>query len=170
MSFAGWLIGKYSQRKPNMQIGGAENPYLNRWYIIPRNPVFNIYLHQFMRDDDDRAHHDHPWPSVSLLLRGELHEFIGPGPTWTFARRMKPGRWSFRSPWLAHRLEIPPKQRGNTWTLFITGPRLREWGFRCPQGWVHWRDFTAGKNGELIGAGCGEYISSSHETQERRGL
>ena len=31
-----------------------------------------------------------------------------------------------------------------------------EWGFHCPKGWVHWRDFTAGKDGEIVGKGCGE--------------
>jgi hypothetical protein len=36
----------------------------------------------------------------------------------------------------------------------LTGPRIREWGFWCPQGWRHWRAFTSGRNGETIGRGC----------------
>ncbi|MDN5849106.1 MAG: hypothetical protein L0H63_05630, partial [Nitrococcus sp.] len=39
-------------------------------------------------------------------------------------------------------------------TLFITGPRVREWGFHCPQGWRHWRAFTAADNPGRIGRGC----------------
>lgn len=41
-------------------------------------------------------------------------------------------------------------------SLFIAGPKVREWGFHCPNGWVHWREFTAGDRGELVGRGCGE--------------
>ena len=28
------------------------------------------------------------------------------------------------------------------WSLFITGPVIREWGFHCPNGWRHWKQFT----------------------------
>ena len=45
------------------------------------------------------------------------------------------------------------------WSLFITGPVTREWGFHCPQGWRHWKDFTSyrevGEDGRgCIGRGC----------------
>lgn len=40
-------------------------------------------------------------------------------------------------------------------TLFITGPRVREWGFWCPKiGWRHWRVFTDPDNTGQIGRGC----------------
>ena len=41
------------------------------------------------------------------------------------------------------------------WSLFLFGPRIREWGFHCPErGWVHWEEFTKpGRPGE-IGRGC----------------
>lgn len=44
--------------KPHFVIGNADNPYMLRWFILPRNRLFNIYLHKFLRDDDDRALHD----------------------------------------------------------------------------------------------------------------
>lgn len=47
-------------RAPDFYIGGNANPYLLRWWVIPRNRFFNVYLHKFLRDDDDRALHDHP--------------------------------------------------------------------------------------------------------------
>lgn len=41
------------------------------------------------------------------------------------------------------------------WTLFITGPRCRHWGFHCPErGWVHWKLFTAADDPGDIGKGC----------------
>ncbi|MGH8074261.1 MAG: hypothetical protein ACREO4_09325 [Lysobacter sp.] len=54
--------------------GGPRRPYLTRWHVIPRNPWFNIYLHYFEHGDDDRALHDHPWRSWSLLLDGRYRE------------------------------------------------------------------------------------------------
>lgn len=71
---ANWLIERATRRPPDFVIGGAERPYLLRWWLIPRNPVFNVYLHQFMRSDDDRALHDHPWANCSVLLRGAYTE------------------------------------------------------------------------------------------------
>lgn len=149
MSAADWIINHITRRPPDIQIGGADNPYLNRWYVIPRNRLFNIYLHQFMRDDDDRALHDHPWWSLSWLMRGMLGEFSKGG-----FKVITVGQWKFRSAKFAHRLEVPGAFSGNTWTLFITSPRIREWGFHCPNGWVHWRAFTEGENGETVGKGC----------------
>lgn len=54
--------------------GGPKREYLWRWHIIPRNRWFNIYLHKFAHGDDDRALHDHPWPSASLILDGRYRE------------------------------------------------------------------------------------------------
>src|SRR5690606_11465174 len=41
------------------------------------------------------------------------------------------------------------------WTIFITGPRIRRWGFHCARrGWVDFADFTKpGATGQM-GAGC----------------
>lgn len=64
---------------PHMVIGGTNDPYLLRWYLIPRNPIVNVYLHKFLRSDDDRALHDHPWWFVSLILRGQYDEVTNAG-------------------------------------------------------------------------------------------
>lgn len=54
--------------------GGERRPYLTRWHLIPRNRWFNLYLHKFVHGDDERALHDHPWPSASLILEGRYIE------------------------------------------------------------------------------------------------
>ena len=121
--------------------------YLSRWYVIPRNKIFNIYLHKFSGSDDDRAQHDHPWWSLSFLLKGELKEH--------YLHRIRIIPWLFpvlRSAKFTHRLELV---QGPAYTIFITGPRVREWGFHCPNKWKCWRDFTD-KKGTNIGIGCGE--------------
>ena len=144
-----------TMREPDFIIGGADNPYLYRWWAIPRNPVFNVYLHCTVRDDDDRALHDHPWPSVSLCLDGHLAEVYRKRGVERI-RDFHPGDIVWRGPWARHRLFLP---NGSThaWTLFVTGPRIREWGFWCPQGFRGWREFTAHStegDSSRIGRGC----------------
>ena len=42
-------------RDPDFVIGRPGKPYLLRWWVIQRNRWFNIYLHQILENDDDRA-------------------------------------------------------------------------------------------------------------------
>lgn len=136
------------KRNPDLCIGAEGDPYLKRWWIIPRNRFFNIYLHQFLKNDDDRALHDHPWWSVSFLLKGKLKEITKKG-----VRRPKRFIPVIRSGEYAHRLELESK---SAWTIFITGPKYRKWGFHCPNGWVPYHKMTT-KDGRNIGS-CEEVI------------
>lgn len=153
MSLANILIAPALRRAPDFIIGGAERPYLLRWWLIPRNPVFNVYLHCFLRSDDDRALHDHPWISLSVILRGQYteHEIAAGGINVKNVRTA--GQWRLRrSGKMAHRIELTD---GPCWTLFVTGPRYREWGFHCPEaGWIHWGRFTAEGDKGTVGRGC----------------
>jgi hypothetical protein len=134
--------------------------YLHRWHLLPRNPLFNIFLHKFLGSDDDRAMHDHPWCSVSFLLKGRLIELMPydsedlreafPGAEVLRGRRI-PWLWPvFRKATHTHRLVLPGAP---AWTLFITGPVIRPWYFHCPKGLVHHSDFTDA-SGNGIGRGC----------------
>lgn len=146
-------------RKPDLIIGGNDNPYLVRWFLIPRNRFFNIYVHQFLRSDDDRAHHDHPWLfNASWLLHGEYMEYtIHEGGVLIDTYR-KAGDWKFRWGRAPHRIALFDAPGGASWpcwTVFITGPRVREWGFYCMErGWIHWRRLTDGPDGSTVGKGC----------------
>ena len=140
------------KRGPDFIIGGKQNPYLLRWFVIPRNPIANIYLHVFLRDDDDRALHDHPWPSVSIVLRGGYWEHLSGGRRhWR-----KPGAMVARRATCAHRVELSRLHEGvvPATSLFLTGLRLRNWGFHCPQGWVPWQKFVASSDSGAVGPGC----------------
>lgn len=147
-----WWRRIAGRRGPDIIIGKPGDDYLRRWYLVPRNPVFNIYLHEFRRSDDDRALHDHPWWNFSYLLEGSYleHSIAAGGVNHRVYR--KAGDFKFRAARSAHRIEL--RDHVACWTLFITGPRLREWGFHCPAGWRHWREFTAGDRGQHIGRGC----------------
>src|SRR3546814_12864301 len=85
-----------------------------------------------LRPDDDRALHDHPWINLSIILDGGYWE-ITPGPNDRHQHRWcPPGTITFRRAAAAHRLDLAEDIQGQRipcWTLFITGPRIREWGF-----------------------------------------
>lgn len=135
---------------------GITEPQLLRWWILPRNKYFNIYLHKVIRDDEDRALHDHPWNSLSLLLWGKLGEsYFTHEPNSdqfetymgvlqqeqpTSSHVMKPGRFRYRPAEFAHRLFLPDPGKP-AWTLFMTGPKFRKWGFWCRKGWMRWEEF-----------------------------
>ena len=133
--------------------------YLRRWYLIPRNPFFNVYLHHFLSSDDDRALHDHPWWFVSVILRGSYievsentegkmtalvrtsitgirSELVRTSVTdiWTTFWR----RWiAFRPATYRHRVVLSStsdeRDEVPCWTLIVTGRRSRTWGFWCKQ-------------------------------------
>lgn len=155
-----WADRVRNSRPPDFIIGDPKDPYIYRWYGIPRTPFFNIYVHKIIRSDDDRAMHDHPWFNVSIILSGEYCEVTGRYPQEK-SRYYKLGDIRFRSPWFAHRLELAPFFWKDScppepvYTLFITGPRLRVWGFHCPQGWRRWDIFAEKKNGiSVTTRGC----------------
>lgn len=160
--FASKLIAHYASRQVDVTIGMAEDgvPYMRRWFVIPRNRVLNIYLHCFQRSDDDRALHDHPWLfNASVMLRGGYVEHTIAAGGVNHRRWLEAGSWRFRWGPAPHRVELigaEPK----VWTLFITGPVVRRWGFHCPDRWVHWTQFTHPDDSGKIGRGCGPEISA----------
>lgn len=117
--------------------------YLRRWYLarIPR--LFSIRLHHILLPDTDRHPHDHPWPFLSIILWGGYNEL------WSRAHSMWRGQWSCRFRCVRrfsfHRStdlhQIQQFHNGSTWSLFITGPEGRVWGFETPDGWMNFRDY-----------------------------
>jgi hypothetical protein len=152
------LIVRWARnREPDFIIGGKDNPYLRRHWLIPRNRFFNVYVHEFLRSDDDRAHHSHPWLfNASWLIHGYYIEHtIKEGGLLVRTRRVV-GDWKFRWGAAPHRVELGTydAQPDACWTVFITGPVVRQWGFYCPNRWVHWREFTASSDKGQVGKGC----------------
>lgn len=143
---ATWAADIIVSREPDVIIGAD---YMQRWWVAPRNAHANLYLHRFLRSDDDRALHDHPWSNSSLIIQGSYIEHT---PEGEFLRQ--PGDFVERPANSLHRIELIDAQP--VISLFQTGPKCREWGFACPGGWVHWRDFV-GEDPTQVGRGCGEF-------------
>ena len=152
-------------------ISNAERvPYLVR-YTIFSCQWFGIFIHKILRSDDDRDLHDHPWNFWTLILKGGYAEetpLVNP-PTWRDhlpkmilkSRWCGPGTLIRHSAEDCHRLELRSNSPYNgdkcsdsscrvcgfkpVWTLFIHGPRRRDWGFHTRDGWVQWEKYLEGR-------------------------
>jgi hypothetical protein len=144
-----------SSKPPDFIIGDKDDPYLLRWWVIPRNRFFNIYIHEFRKSDNDEALHDHSWINFSYLIDGSYTEHTIKAGGINVKDLRKAGDFKLRlSGKTAHRIELT---HGYCTTLFVTGPKYREWGFHCPKkGWVHWEKFCGDQDKGQVGRGCDE--------------
>ena len=112
--------------------------FLDRWGLECR--WFGVFVHHIAGPDPGVDLHDHPWPFVSLVVRGSYLEEVAdarnPRSTTLFGR----GRWSVhRMPLTrAHRITLAKQ---GTWTLVLRGRKQRSWGFYQPEGFVDWRAY-----------------------------
>ena len=127
------LLKMSQSRAPDFTVGQR---YLKRWYIWPRNPICNAYYHIFKASDDPRFLHDHFYINCSILMHGSYKEHMVDG-----VHQRVQGDIVFRLPKTLHRIEI---DEGDTVaTLFITGPRVRMWGFLTDEGWLPHEEYVA---------------------------
>jgi hypothetical protein len=147
------LIVRMTAWRPADQIiGGSADPYMLRWWLTPwrkydrtTSPHWwqrlaarlpKAYAHVFLRSDDDRALHDHPWANISILLCGEYteHTISAGGIHHRIIRR--PGDVVFRRAKAAHRIEL--HNGGDKLQRGVTGVAMRNvWSFpRYPSGYV----------------------------------
>lgn len=124
----------------------SDEPYLERYYLFLKERSrfpFNIFLHKFLKSDPDDVH-DHPWPYATLILKGGywewIPEFNAVGEKIGEVRKWRgPGHFRISSATSYHRVEL-----GNDvecWTLFMPGPKQREWGFLVRDQWVQWEQY-----------------------------
>lgn len=90
-------------------------------FQLVKTPWFNIYLHHLKALVEHPHCHDHPWSFVTVLLKGGYSEFDG--TVWTWRRA---GSVLYRR--AEHRHNVVTK--GVSWSLIVTGPKRRAWGFR----------------------------------------
>lgn len=108
------VLVKWAER-----LGLPECPYVIRWRL--ELPFGSIRVHHWLGPDDDRAFHDHPWWFVTLVLAGGYTDKHPGGDD-----HLKRGSVRFRP--ALHQHTVVPDPSG-AWTLLVTGPRARDWGF-----------------------------------------
>lgn len=101
------------------RLGRPECPYLIRWVFS--TPFGSIRLHHWLASDDDRYHHDHSWWFITLVLRGGYTDVFTTGQV-----RCEAGCVAFRPAMHRHTVRV---DKGGCWTLLLTGPEKRFWGF-----------------------------------------
>src|SRR5690606_17597095 len=123
-----------------------------------------VLLHRIDGPDPGLDLHDHPWPFVSIVLRGGYteeacdtrHAVECAGLRGVAYRIMVEGRHeatheppvplhSVRTwrRWSVHRMPLDVAHRitdaePGTVTLVLRRPKVREWGFYTPAGWAQW--------------------------------
>lgn len=118
---------------PHEEICGE---YLHRYHLLPKNRFLNVYLHRFQEPDPGRDLHDHPWWSLSVVLKGRYQEQHCEAGSAVRTRTLGGiRRLALRRPTTRHTITwVAP---GGCWTVFVTGPKRREWGFHTRDGWIH---------------------------------
>lgn len=139
--------------KPDLIIGPPHAPQTLRWHIF-KWCGWQLALHKWLRSDDDRALHDHSADNVSLLLTGGY---------WDISYRDGKYRVDFRWPLIPYfrKAETPHRVRllsngKPVWSLWLRLPPRREWGFMCPNGWRHWRDYVNNRSSDYYADGTSE--------------
>jgi hypothetical protein len=125
--------------------------YMHRYYLLCKNRrwfPFNVTLHKIVRSDDP-IFHDHPWPYLTIILKGGYWEHV---PLYDEQGNMfgevskwrGPGSIIKRSATAMHWLELDMGKPATT--LFFMGKQEREWGFlvrirQTKPKWVHYQTY-----------------------------
>jgi hypothetical protein len=146
-------------------------PYLLRYMLFRiggcgrEYPWLSARIHVFCSSDDDRAFHDHPWPFISIILRGQYDEIqpsnrvgrrlrkIGDEFRWVRTLTRRAGDIAYRRASTWHMVTIEPGTK--TITLVITLPQVQPWGFLVRHGTrrrkVPWQEFERQHGGGVVG-------------------
>ncbi len=116
-------------------IGRPECPYLYRWVFVFFG--FSIRLHHWIRSDDKRFMHNHPWDFLTIVLKGgytdvsnsgkkQYRSDLGKEVPILELDELKSGSISFRKASHCHYVDVP---EGGAWTLLFCGRPKQKWGF-----------------------------------------
>ncbi|MEM7077455.1 MAG: hypothetical protein AAF513_02395 [Pseudomonadota bacterium] len=110
----------------------GDEVYLERWIMWFG---LTLRLHKFHKGDDDRAFHDHPWWFVTIPTRNYAERT--PQQTHSIVRAWRP---HFRPAHYRHIVALLEDRP--VWTLIITGPKVKEWGFWEADRFIHHEEWS----------------------------
>jgi hypothetical protein len=152
-----WLIER-AKRTPYFDLTG----YMNRWWLVPvgepaygegcgpvsfhKRPIAWLFqkcgiavrIHEILRSDFGRHAHNHPWPFISIILKGNgyMEEVFDDEGHILSVKTYRPGSILFRPARTWHRLTLVD---GPVVTMFITGRKTQTWGFNVDGTFTpHW--------------------------------
>ena len=140
MGIAEWLLKKLYRHPMVIPARGDGSPYLRRYKLL-KLFGYGIYIHEILQSDDDSFLHDHPFDFTSVILSGCYYEYMP-----DCIRLRTRGKVIHHKAIDAHRLVL---NGGPTWTLFIRGPKYREWGFITDKGWVPYYQYLDKSTDEM---------------------
>lgn len=172
-----WIIRR-ALRTPYTHLRQADGtPYMDRYWFLQIGkradkdyPWIGARVHHIQSSDDDRAFHDHPWPFITIILRGGYTELrpkprgvkvtdrairtcIGGLWQWVVATDYTAGQVLRRKATDYHALKLD--QHAEAVTLFIVFPAVQKWGFLWRGEKVYYRDFNE------MHAGNGVYVTEA---------
>ena len=112
-----------------------------------------VYIHNFHREDIDQHLHNHPWGwAFSVVLSGSYTEerMVGLGEPEMVgileSRQVRQVITDVRRVRFFNRLTKNDYHKvlqlhGDVWTLFITGPRIQDWGFLVNGRHIPWKQY-----------------------------
>ena len=94
-------------------------PWMNRYYLLfrhrPKWFPFNILIHEMLDNDHGDGIHNHMFPYITIILRGEYWETLKTGRVWRATEYI-----GFRNANNFHRVNL--KEGTKPLTILITGP------------------------------------------------
>lgn len=128
--------------------------YMHRYYLFLKDRKkfpFNFTLHKIVKSDDP-IFHDHPWPFLTIILKGGYYEHTPLTGTdgkilGEISRWRGPGSIIWRKSKEFHWLELD-ESVGPATTLFFMGPQERDWGFLVNRTkektqWIQWENYLS---------------------------
>lgn len=105
-------------------LGKIECPYAYRWVFIFFG--YAIRIHKWLRSDDARYLHDHPWWFYTFVLKGSYTDVYEDNDGTRKEDHLKRFDFRYRSSSHKHYVKVPKE---GCITILFTGKPIRKWGF-----------------------------------------
>ena len=150
-----------------------DDEYLERYYLFLKDREtckFNIFLHKFIKGDQDDIH-DHPWGFFHIILSGGYWEYITVNDNHeTLDQGVKkvwrsPGHYNYAGPNYKHRIVLG---HSKPWTLFIPFKKTKTWNFWIPMLWRPGQECCEGDINDDQNMKCAKWKKVDSDTYLKR--
>lgn len=112
--------------------------HFRRWEIL-KTPWFSIWIHGIYAPDEDKHLHNHPWDFKSIVLKGKYIEETENGNIIQY-----PVKYNSRNGEDFHKIKKLISE--SVYTLFISTPIKRDWGYKVDGIFIKHDDYRKLKN------------------------